>query len=130
MSSVRRSQCSMCGSVLDCERSPAPYLLAGGILQAVDRLTDDAAHVHLADADALADLGLRQVVLEAQAQDLALALAQDAHQALDRRAVLGVAEPGVIGAEGRAQAVAVLVVLARAVQADGAVGGSRLAGLE
>ena len=38
-----------------------------------DRLADDPRDLHLRDADALADLRLREVLLEAQAQDLALA---------------------------------------------------------
>src|SRR5690349_24565966 len=105
-------------------------LLARGLLEAIDRLADDAADVHLADTDARADLRLREVLLEAQPQDLPLAVGEHAHQALDRRAVLRVAEARILGAEGCAQAVAVLVVLARAVEADGAVGGRRLAGLE
>ena len=78
----------------------------------------------------VADLGLRQVLLEAQPQHLALALGQHAHQALDRRRVLGVAEAGVLDAEGDADAVAVLVVLARAVERDRAVGAGGLARLE
>jgi hypothetical protein len=41
--------------------------------QAGDRLAQDARDLHLADADALADLGLGEVVLEAQPNDGSLA---------------------------------------------------------
>src|SRR4051794_16444566 len=57
--------------------------------QAGDRLADDPRDLHLRDADALADLGLRQVLLEAQPQDLALAGGHRAHELLERRAALG-----------------------------------------
>src|SRR3712207_7422223 len=42
-----------------------------------------------------ADLRLREVLLEAQPQDLALAVREHAHQALDGRGVLGDPEAGV-----------------------------------
>ena len=44
-----------------------------GCVQAGDRVADDARGLHLRDADALADLSLGEVLLEAQAQHLALA---------------------------------------------------------
>ena len=81
-----------CGST--CERPQIPVLHAaivpGGGQAAsscatsaasrrrVDRLPDEARDVHLRDADAVADLGLREVFGEAQAQDLALAVAEHA----------------------------------------------------
>ena len=64
----------------------------------------------------VADLGLRQILREAQPQDLALALGQDPHQPLDRGRVLGLAEARVLDAERDADAVALLVVVARAVE--------------
>ena len=60
--------------------------------QARDRLADDARDLHLRDADPLADLGLREVLGEAQAQDLALARRDDPHDVLDGGAVLGQGE--------------------------------------
>ena len=51
----------------------------------------------------VADLGLRQVLREAQPQHLALAVGQDAHQALDGGRVLGLAEARVLDAEGGAE---------------------------
>ena len=47
----------------------------------------------------LADLRLRQVLLEAQAQHLALAVGQHAHQPLDGGGVLGHGEARVLHAE-------------------------------
>ena len=78
----------------------------------------------------VADLRLREVLREAQAQHLALALGQHRHQALDRRGVLGEAEARVLDAHRVGDAVAVLVVVARAVERDRPVGARRLARLE
>src|SRR3954468_15206919 len=122
-SSVRRSQCSIAAAY------PSGSLLSG-VAQAVDRLADDARHVHLADADALADLGLGEILREAQPQDLALALVEHPHQALDGRRVLGDGEPRILDPVGRAEAVTLLVLLARAVERDRPVGTRGLAGLE
>src|ERR1700754_656123 len=50
--------------------------LSGGVrwgLQVGDRLGDEARDVHLGDPEALADLGLRQLVAEPQRQDHLLA---------------------------------------------------------
>src|SRR5436305_10611927 len=60
----------------------------GGRAQARDRLAQQARHLHLADTDDRADLGLRHVLLEAQAQHLALALADRAEQAVERGGVI------------------------------------------
>ncbi len=49
---------------------------AGRRAQTRDRLADEARDLHLADPDERADLGLREVLLEAQPQHLALALGQ------------------------------------------------------
>src|SRR4051794_20420110 len=107
-----------------------PGSLLGGVAQAVHRLADDPRDVHLADADALPDLGLGEVLGEAQPQHLALALGQHAHQALDRGRVLRHGEPGILDPVGGAEAVAVVVLLARAVERDCAVSAGRLARFE
>src|SRR5918994_328547 len=64
---------------------PEPYperralvRLLGLVAQARDRLSDQARDVHLGDADARADLRLREVLLEPEPQDLALAVGQHA----------------------------------------------------
>ena len=118
---------------LDFERAQVPVLHGaeptpqlGGLAQPRDRLADDARHVHLRDADALADLGLREVLGEAQPQHLALAVAQHAHQPLDRGRVLGDAEARVLDARTRRRCRRrLLVVVARAVERDRAVGARR-----
>ena len=60
-----------------------------GCAQAGDRVADDARGLHLRDADASADLPLGEVLLEAQAQHLALARRDRAQQQGERGAVLG-----------------------------------------
>src|SRR3954453_12213988 len=122
-SRVRRSQCSIAGAY------PSGSLLSG-VAPAIDRLADDARHVHLADADAVADLRLGEILGEAEPQHLAFALAEHPHQALDGRRVLGHGEAGILDSVGRAEAVALLVLLARAVERDRTVGTGRLARLE
>ena len=78
----------------------------------------------------LADLRLGEVLLEAQAQDLALALGQHAHQPLHRRGVLGDGEAVVLGAERVDELALLVVVVAGPVERDGAVGAGGLARLE
>ena len=56
--------------------------------------------MHLRDADAGADLRLGQVLLEPEPQDLALAVGEHAHQAVDGRGRLGDVIAGVVGADG------------------------------
>ena len=56
--------------------------------QLLQRGAQAARHADLRGADAFGDLGLRQVVLEAQPQDLARAAVEDRGQALDRGARL------------------------------------------
>src|SRR3954451_23772082 len=88
-SRVRRSQCSIAGAY------PSGSLLSG-VAQAIDRLADDARHVHLADADAVADLGLGEILGEAGPQHPGFPLADPPHQALDGRRVLGHGEAGIL----------------------------------
>src|SRR3954447_7211536 len=96
-----------------------------------DRAPDDARHVHLGDAHALPDLRLCEVLAEAQPQDLALAVGEHAHQALDGGRVLGEVEAGVLDPERGRHALALLVLLVtRAVEGDRPVGGAGLARLE
>src|SRR4051794_7450382 len=116
-----RSQCSM---------RPGRLLLLGLRAQAGDRLADQARYVHLRDADDVADLGLREVLLEAQAQHLALALGQHAHQSLDGRGVLRHGVAVVLGAEGVDELALLVLLAARAVERDGAVRAGGLARLE
>ena len=104
----RRSQCSMRprrGLRVTVGSPAASPPASASLAQLRDRLADEARDVHLRDADALADLGLGEVLREAQPQDLALALGQHAHQALDGRGVLGDAEARVLDADRVARAV-------------------------
>ena len=83
-----------------------------------DRLADDARDLHLRDADALADLRLGEVLLEAQPQDLALARRDRAHEVLERRAVLGQREAELLGAQRVAERVAASSSLPRGVSSE------------
>src|SRR4029450_13441446 len=86
-------------------------------------LADEARDLHLRDADALADLGLGEVLLEAQAQHLALARSDSAQELGERRAVLGQREAVLVGADRVAQRVAGLVLRpARGLERSLAVG--------
>src|SRR3954452_10600349 len=85
--------CGLCGSTSrlarsQCSMRPGRLLLLGLRAQPGDRLADQARHVHLRDADDVADLRLGEVLREAQAQHLALAVREHAHQPLDGRGVL------------------------------------------
>src|SRR5688572_18109726 len=73
--------------------------------QAGERLADQAGDLHLRHADARADLGLGEILDEAQAQHLALARGDGGHEALERGAVLGQAEAALLVAERVAEAV-------------------------
>ena len=55
--------------------------------------------LHLGDADPVGDLGLRQVLLEAQAQDLAVAVAEHLHRVVEQHAHLGALELDVAAAQ-------------------------------
>ena len=58
-----------------------------GRAQAPERLADDARDLHLRHADALADLGLREVLGEAQAQHQPLALVEVAAIGVDTASI-------------------------------------------
>src|SRR5258705_10788722 len=99
--------------------------------QAAQRLADDARDLHLRDADALADLGLREVLLEAQAQYLALTRRHRAQQLLERGPVLGQREAALVPPDGVSEGVAGIVLgAARGLQRRRAVRAGRLQRLE
>src|SRR5688500_6779755 len=83
-----------------------PLARERGGAQPRERLADQARDLHLRDADARADLGLREVLGEAQPEHLALARGDRGHQPLQRRAVLCEAEPDLEVPVGVAEAVA------------------------
>jgi hypothetical protein len=64
-------------------------------VETLERAADDPRNVHLRAADPLGDLRLQQVLLEAQAQDLARAIVEDPRHPLDRHARLDAAAHGV-----------------------------------
>src|SRR4051795_2733570 len=61
--------------------------LLSGRAEPAERLADDPRDLHLGYPDALSDLGLCQILLEAQPQDLALARRDRAQEAAERGAV-------------------------------------------
>src|SRR4051812_46239163 len=73
--------------------------MLGDLAQASDRLTDDARDLHLADTEDLTDLGLREILLKAQAQDLARSSRQSGHETVEQYPHLGLLVPAVVGAE-------------------------------
>src|SRR3954451_11573759 len=87
--------------------------LLRGLANARQRLADQARDLHLRDPDALADLGLRHVLDEAQAQHLALPRADRHQQPVERRAVLSQMEALVVGADRVGEQIS-LVLPARA----------------
>src|SRR6185369_9087394 len=104
-------------------RSPVTQASAGVAArrrQLGDRPADDPRDLHLGDADDLADLLLREVLLEAQPQHAALALVEALEQARDRRAVLGPGQLGVQRAVRVGQRGVLVVAAARGVQRRGA----------
>ena len=91
--------------------------LGGGLcLQVGDRAAQDPRHVHLRAPDPRADLRLRQVLLEAQAQHLPLVLREQRSQPGDGRGVLGRGEAGILDAQFTGRALVAVGVLARALQ--------------
>jgi hypothetical protein len=78
--------------------------------QPPERLSDDARDLHLRHADALADLRLRQILLEAQSEHLALARRDGPQERGERGPVLGEGEAALVGPDGVAKGVARVVV--------------------
>src|SRR5215218_7315892 len=95
-----------------------------------ERAADQPRDVHLRQADALGDLRLRQSLLEAHAQDLALALRQVVERRTERRAVLAAVELSVLGADRVHRLAAVVVTAGTGVERQGGVGGPDLHRLE
>src|SRR3954449_8945021 len=85
----------------DLRRANPPALRVGLDIHPQPRegLADEPRDLHLRDTDALGDLGLRHVALEAQAQDLAVALAEDVEGVVEQDADLRAAELGIGAAE-------------------------------
>src|SRR5438105_12553184 len=81
-SSASRSTVAAIGRTTTPFGELAAALGLGRGAQAGQRLADQPRDLHLRDADALADLGLRHVLHEAQAQHLALARADRLHEAV------------------------------------------------
>src|SRR4051812_35296370 len=103
-----------------------PYLvLARDGLHASQSPAEQARHVHLRDAETAADLGLAQVLLEAQANEVAFALGQRAQRAAEERRLLGGVEAAVDRAGG-APAVALVTGLGWGVERFDAVREARL----
>ena len=75
---------------------PAGYYYPELIAHPVERAANQARHVHLGDADFLGDLGLRHSLGEAHPENLALALGKSRERRLQRSAVLGAVELGVL----------------------------------
>src|SRR5436305_4724766 len=79
----------------------------------LERAPDQTRHVHLRDPDLLRDLRLRQPFEEAQVQDLALALVEDAEARREHGAILGHLVLVLVAAD-RLERVELLAVLLRA----------------
>src|SRR5215210_1364000 len=108
-------------------------LLLGGNLLAdlFQRSPDQPRDVHLRDPDLLRDLRLRQALEEAQVQDPALALVQDAKAGSEHGAVLGYLVLVLLGAERLERVeLAVLVVPRAGRQRERAVRATALDRLE
>src|SRR5215216_1256846 len=72
--------------------------IVSGLAQPLDRRSDDPRDLHLRDAEARADLRLRQILGEAQPQHVTVSIAEDAHQVLDVREAHRLAVAGILGA--------------------------------
>src|SRR5215216_5660313 len=72
--------------------------IVSGLAQPLDRRSDDPRDLHLRDAEARADLRLRQILGEAQPQHVTVSIAEDAHQVLDVRGAHRLAVAGILGA--------------------------------
>jgi len=65
----------------------------------IERAAQQPRHVHLREPDAVGDVALREVLLEAQAQQLLVALAQARGQHRHRDGVLGLIERRIVPAD-------------------------------
>jgi len=70
------------------------------LLEAVQGAADEARDLHLRHADAARDLGLREVLDEAQVEHLAIAVVEHAAQGAQRRDLLGAVDAFVDVADG------------------------------
>ena len=77
--------------------------------------------MHLGDPEAVSDLGLGEVVLEAQSEDDALAVGERVEQSVDECGVLDAVEAGLCGGKEVDRVLA--VVAERLVERVGVVGG-------
>src|SRR5215204_3321683 len=82
----------------ECRLSDSAGVL-GDRAQALERSPDQPRDVHLRDADALRDLGLRQILDEAQVQHDPVARRQRRQRRRDRRAVLDQLEAAILDAD-------------------------------
>src|ERR1700693_5288213 len=96
--------------------------LFGELAQPLQRAAQQPRNLHLRDADSVGDLGLREILAEAQVEDLTLAAWQMASGREDRRVLIDQSEPLVLGSD-RIEAARLLVLLAgeRRVKRHGAV---------
>ena len=105
--------------------------MLGDRAQPLERAADEPRDVHLGDADALGDLGLREVLDEAQVQHDAVARRQRLQRRRDRGAVLDELEAVVLDPDRLGVGLAVaLVAEAVGLERDGVVGGRGLHRLE
>jgi hypothetical protein len=110
------------------EADGSPLVCRGGGLECRDRLPDEAGNVHLGDPEAGSDLGLREILLEAQSEDDALAVGERVEQPVDERGVIDALEAGLFGGEEVDRVIPFLAE--RLVERVGVVGGGGGEGIE
>jgi hypothetical protein len=79
-------------------------------MQGFDGAPEHTRDVRRREADALCDLGLVQVLAEAQTQGLSLAVGESAHEAFGGGGVLGEQEVGLVDGEAVGGGARVLLV--------------------